>query len=93
MRKILEIGTVTVQRAVCRRFFPCYDFIQIVSDVDKVQISLTKLMVLHDLPRSTVTNQIAFDQQDLHLTLEFECVMDCCCQVLVSRLETLDTFT
>ena len=30
--------------------------------------SLTKLMVSNDLPRSTVTNQIAFDQQDLDST-------------------------
>ena len=32
------------------------------------QISLTKLMVSSDLPRSTVTNQIAFDQRDVHST-------------------------
>ena len=31
-----------------------------------VPLSLTKLMVSHDLPRSTVTNQIAFDQRDLY---------------------------
>ena len=29
---------------------------------DASQYSLTKLMISHDLPRSTVTNQIAFDQ-------------------------------
>ena len=50
-------------------------------------------MVSHDLTRSTVTNQIAFDQRDLHSTLEFERAMDRSCQVLVSKLETLDTIT
>ena len=37
-------------------------------------ISLTKqkLKVSHGLPRSKVTNQVAFDQRDLHLTPEFE---------------------
>ena len=29
-----------------------------------------------------VTNQIAFDKRDLHSTLEFESVMDRCCQAL-----------
>ena len=33
-------------------------------------------MVLHDLPRSTVTNQIAFNQQDLYSAPEFEGTMD-----------------
>ena len=32
-------------------------------------------MVSRDLPRSTVTNQIAFDQRDLHSTPEFERAM------------------
>ena len=50
-------------------------------------------MVSHDLPRLTVTNQIAFDQWDLYLTPEFERTMDRHCQVLVSKLETLDTIT
>ena len=50
-------------------------------------------MVSHDLPHSTVTNQIAFDQGDLHPTLEFERVMYHRCQALVSILETLDTIT
>ena len=54
---------------------------------------LTKLMVSHDLLRSTVTNQIAFDQRELHSTLEFERAMDRRCQALVSKLETLDTIT
>ena len=45
-------------------------------------------MVSHDLPRSTVTNQIAFDQRDLHSTLEFERVLDHRGQALVSKLET-----
>ena len=48
-------------------------------------------MVPHDLPRST--NQIAFDQQDSHLTPELECAMDRRCQVLVSKLRTSDTIT
>ena len=33
-------------------------------------------MVSHDLPRLTVTNQIAFDQRDLYSTPEFERTMD-----------------
>ena len=50
-------------------------------------------MVSHDLPRSVVTNQIVFDQGDLHQTPETERVMDCHWQALVSKLETLDTIT
>ena len=50
-------------------------------------------MVLHDLPRSTVTNQIAFDQQDLYSAPEFEGTMDRRCQALVSKLETSGTIT
>ena len=42
---------------------------------------------------STVTNQIAFDQCDFHSTSEFECMMDCHCQALVSKLETLYIMT
>ena len=42
----------------------------------KRQINFTKLMVPCDLPRSVVTNQIAFDQRDLHSTAEFERAMD-----------------
>ena len=49
--------------------------------------SLRKLMVSHDLPRSTVTNQIAFDQRDLYSTPEFDRTMDRRCQALVSKLE------
>ena len=45
------------------------------------------------LTRSAVTNQIAFDQRDLHSTLEFERAIDRSCQVLVSKLETLGTIT
>ena len=45
-------------------------------------------MVSHDLPRLKITNQIAFDQQDLHSTPEFESAIDHRCQVLVSKLET-----
>ena len=58
-----------------------------------IVLSLTKLMVSHDLPSSMVTNQIAFDQQDLHSTPEFERTMDRCYQALLSKLETLDTIT
>ena len=47
---------------------------------------MTKLIILHDLPRSTVTNQIASSQRGLHSTPEFECAMDRRYQVLVSRL-------
>ena len=44
--------------------------------------SLTKLMVSHDLPRSTVTRQISFER-----------AMDRRCQALVPILETPDTIT
>ena len=53
------------------------------------EYSLIKLMISHDLPRSTVTNQIIFDQQDSNSILDFERAMDRRCQVL----ETLDTIT
>ena len=59
----------------------------------KAHFSLTKLIVSHDLPRTTVTNQIAFDQRDLYSTLEFERTMARLCQALVSKLETSDTIT
>ena len=45
-------------------------------------------MVSRDLPRSTITNQIAFDQRHLHSTPEFEHEMNHRCQALVSKLET-----
>ena len=38
--------------------------------------SLTKLMVSCDLQRLMVTNQVAFEQWDLHLTYEFEHVIN-----------------
>ena len=41
-------------------------------------------MVSHGL-RSTVTNQIAFDQRDSKAISQFERTMDPCCQALVSR--------
>ena len=47
-------------------------------------------MVSHDLLQSTVTKQIVFDQRDMHSTPVFEHAMDHRCQVLVSKLETLD---
>ena len=40
-----------------------------------------------------VTNQIEFDQRDSNVITKFELAMDRCCQVLVSKLETLDTIT
>ena len=55
--------------------------------------SLTKVMVSRDLLRSMVTNQVAFDQRDLHSTYEFQRAMDPRCQVLVSKLETLHAIT
>ena len=62
--------------------------------------SLTKLMVSHDLLRSTVTNQIAFDQRDSKSISNFERSMEflllSTCLVfffLVSKLETLDTIS
>ena len=51
--------------------------------------SLTKLMVSHYLLRSTVANQITFDQRDSTSILKFERPMDRCYQALVSKLETL----
>ena len=57
-------------------------------------------MVSHDLLRSTVSNQIVFDQRDSKSISYFERAMDRCCQALVSRffflvskLETLDTIS
>ena len=50
-------------------------------------------MVLHNFLRSTVTEQITFDQGDSNSIPEFERLMDCYCQALVSKLETLDTIT
>ena len=47
-------------------------------------------MVSHDLLHLTVTNQIAFDQRDLHSTPECDHEMDSRCQALVSKLETLE---
>ena len=47
-------------------------------------------MASYDLPHSTVTIQIAFDQRDLHLNPEFERTMNY--QVLVFKLETLGQF-
>ena len=60
---------------------------------DSTKHSLTKLMVSRDLLRSTVTNKVAFDQQDLHLIYEFERAMDRRYQMRVSKLEALHTIT
>ena len=49
-------------------------------------ISLTELNVSYDLQRSAVTYQLAFNQQNLHSTPEFERAMDRCFQALVSKL-------
>ena len=38
----------------------------------------------HELPRFTVTNQIAFDQQDVHSTPEFEYAIDRRCRYLTA---------
>ena len=59
----------------------------------KVQFSFTKLMVSHDFPRSTVTNQIVFDQRGLHSAPQFERAKDRRCEALVSKLQALDTNT
>ena len=58
-----------------------------------VEYSLTKLMVSHDLLRSTVTNQIAFDQRDSKSVSIFERAMDRCCHAVVCKLETLEPIT
>ena len=50
-------------------------------------------MVSHDFLRSTVTNQIAFNQRDLKSISIFERTMDRSCQALVSKLETLEPIT
>ena len=50
-------------------------------------------MVSYDLPRSIVTNQITFYQQDSNSIPDFERAMDPSCQTLVSNLETLDAIT
>ena len=60
---------------------------------EMLYFSLTKLMVSHDLRRSTETKPIVFDQRGLHSAPEFERAMDRRCQALVSKLETLDTIT
>ena len=52
--------------------------------------TIKKFAVSRDLPRSTVTEQIAFDQRDLHSTPVFERAMYRHCLALVSKLETLD---
>ena len=52
-------------------------------------LSLAKLMVSHDLLRSTVTKHITFDQRDSKSVSTFERAMDRCCRVLVSKFETL----
>ena len=58
-----------------------------------LKASLIKLMVSHDLPCSTVINQITFDQQDSNSIPDFERAMDRRCEALVFNLETLDTIT
>ena len=50
-------------------------------------------MVSHDLPHSTVTNQITFDQRDSNSIPDFKQTMGHHYQALVSNLETLDTIS
>ena len=57
------------------------------------KLSLTKLMVSHDLLRSKVANQIAFDQSDSKSVSIFERVRDRCCQAPDPKLETLEPIT
>ena len=52
-----------------------------------------KLIVPRDFLRSTVTNQIAFDQRDFKSISIFKRMVDRCCQALVSKLETLEPIT
>ena len=47
--------------------------------------SLTKLMVSHDLQRSTLTYRTTFDQQNSKSMPNFQRPMDRCCQASVSR--------
>ena len=49
--------------------------------------------VSHDLLCSMVTDEIVFHQQDSKSISKFECPMNCCCQALIPKLETLDTIT
>ena len=48
----------------------------------RVHISLTKLIVSHNLPPSTVTNQITCHLRDFHSAPECECTMDHRCYAL-----------
>ena len=57
--------SVILERSNCNKLMYLLYFIL-------VQINSTRLMVSQDLPRSTVTNQITFDQPDQHSTSEFE---------------------
>ena len=56
-------------------------------------IQFDKTDAITGLTAFNSTKQMAFDQRDLHLTPEFEGAMVRPCQVLVSKLETLDTIT
>ena len=60
---------------------------------ERIHYGLTELMGSHDLPRSKVTNQIAFDHRDFRPIPEFKHAMDRRCQASVSKSETLRTIT
>ena len=87
----------------CSKFnvlFHTYLLMQLVFHGLILHVSLTKLMVSHDLLHSMVTKQIAFNQRDSKSISNFECETDRCCQVLywslfflVSKLGTLDTIS
>ena len=54
----------------------------------KTYVNLTKVMASHDLPRSTLTNQITFGQRFWCLAPQFERALGGRHEVLVSRLQT-----
>ena len=55
------------------------------------QSSLTKLMVSHDLARTTAIKQIAFHQRGLDSTPEFERAMDRHCRALIHHFYLTDS--
>ena len=85
-----SLNTANMKSDTCRET-PSADFGSMIKFPQV--FSLTKLIVSHDFLRSTVTNQIAFDQRDFQSISIFERTMDRCCQVLVSKSETLEPIT
>ena len=67
-----ELGLETVEGLA-------WGYGQVVLSVKYTCFILTKLMVSSDLLRSTVDNQIAFDQRDSNLLSKFELLLDRCC--------------